>query len=190
MGDVITRAMSILNRIAYKRRTLQKKSLVAKHGLAVVISLVILGAIIGSTSTFITLTAKDIWTEQVKGGHIVVKAVVSPTPKANASVQSDAQVEEKSSTSAEELARKIYQLESSSDKNDSCHSIGKHNGFGFRQNKMENVCFNFTEEVRELVIDWIIDHKEQGLSDAQLMCHYNTGTPSDTCEYYVKSLTL
>ena len=190
MGDTAQKVMSIINKIAYKRRTLKSKSLVAKHGLWVVVGLVSLGLIIGITGTFVYFEGQRFLTDLNKGSRIVVHAAVQATPKANASVQSDAQVEEKSSTSAEELADKIFALESSRGKNDYCKTIGKVNGYGYRQNAKERVCFNFHEEVKELVEGWVANHQTQGLTEAQLLCHYNTGQATDDCDYYQKSLLI
>lgn len=188
MGWATTKAMSVLNKIRY-RRTLNKKTTCEKHGKLLVISLIVLGIIIGSTSTFITLEVKSTLSDLYSGNRIVVKAGVSPTPKALASAPSDVRGEEILPT-AEELSEKIFALESSRGKNDYCKTIGKVNGYGYRQNAKERVCFNFQEEVRGYVIDWIKEHREEGMSDAELLCHYNQGTVSESCDYYQKSLLI
>ena len=95
-----------------------------------------------------------------------------------------------SSPSLEEIADKVFQLESSSDRNDSCHSIGKHNGFGFRQNKRENVCYNFTGEVRELVMNWFDSKLKNGVPLENALCIYNQGIDTAQCDYVSKFKTL
>lgn len=83
------------------------------------------------------------------------------------------------------IADKIYQLESSSGKNDDkCERIGKHNGYGYMQGVERNFCLDSDDEVRKLVIDWIKDHQKEGLSTGELLCHYNTGEITENCTYY------
>jgi hypothetical protein len=88
-----------------------------------------------------------------------------------------------------EIVDKIYTLESSDGKNDSCNKIGKFNGYGYRQNTSEWICYNSHEEVRELVINWVLSHLKT-MSIEQAMCHYNQGTVSDSCTYAVNYRSL
>jgi hypothetical protein len=84
--------------------------------------------------------------------------------------------------------RKIYQLESSSGKNDDCKAQSKFNGYGYRQNKNEHICFKTFEEVTGYVDEWIEDNKDMGL--ATFLCYYNTGYKTTNCEYYQKFINL
>jgi hypothetical protein len=82
------------------------------------------------------------------------------------------------------VADKIYQLESSSGKNDDkCHRIGKHNGYGYAQGVGRNFCLDSDDEVRELVIQWFENKTEKGLTLSQAICMYNTGKISESCTY-------
>jgi hypothetical protein len=84
----------------------------------------------------------------------------------------------------EELADRIYLLESSRGKNDQkCERIGKHNGYGFMQGVNRNFCLESDDEVRKLVIKWIKDKKEKGFSDKELLCYYNKGIVTESCGY-------
>lgn len=81
-----------------------------------------------------------------------------------------------------EIADKIYFLESGRGKNDSCRKLGLYNGFGFRQSSFEWKCFSSHEEVRMLVINWLIDNiSKHGLEKA--LCLYNRGIAEKGCRY-------
>jgi hypothetical protein len=94
--------------------------------------------------------------------------------------------EESSSPSASTLADKIYILESSGGKNDSCLAKGKVNGYGFGQHKNGWACYDSHEEVEKLVIDWIEDKREKGMTDEELLCYYNEGNKISKCDYLDK----
>lgn len=60
-----------------------------------------------------------------------------------------------SSPSILSIVDRIYQLESSSGKNDQkCERIGRHNGYGYGQWEGHNTCFSSDDEAREQVIKW------------------------------------
>jgi len=102
----------------------------------------------------------------------------TPTPEAMQEPQKD------ENPDISEIVRKVYQLESSSGKNDDkCHRIGKHNGYGYRQGTNRNFCLNSDDEVKALVIDWFTTNLKNKTT-AQALCYYNTGKATDTCEYY------
>jgi hypothetical protein len=84
--------------------------------------------------------------------------------------------------------RKIYQLESSSGVNDDCKNQGKFNGFGYRQNKNEHICFKTFDEVIGYVDEWIEDNKSVGL--AKMLCYYQSGIKFINCEYYQNFINL
>jgi len=75
----------------------------------------------------------------------------------------------------------IYGLESSFGKNDGCKARGLYNGFGFRQNSSEWVCYATFKEAVSNVNAWIEQHKNLPLG--QQLCLYNRGTDEPTCEY-------
>lgn len=73
---------------------------------------------------------------------------------------------------------RIYTLESSQGKRDGCKKQGKVNGFGYRQNAREHVCFDYFEEVAYYVDIWL----EEKLKDHDLataLCGYNLGFQSE-----------
>jgi len=94
-------------------------------------------------------------------------------------------VAEKKEEPTEEIATivaKVRRLESSGGIKDGCLEKGKINGYGYAQNKSSWICYDSHDEVKSLVTKWFErDLKERTL--AQALCRYNTGTPSDNCEY-------
>jgi hypothetical protein len=90
----------------------------------------------------------------------------------------------------ESIADIIYKLESSNGKNDQkCERLGKHNGHGFAQRVNKNFCLASDEKMRVLVIEWIKDKQDKGMTTKELLCYYNTGTVSENCEY-IKNIEI
>jgi hypothetical protein len=87
------------------------------------------------------------------------------------------------------IADKIYTLESSNGKNDSCKQKGKFNGYGYMQSTYHWVCFNTKEEVEQEVIKWL-EKQLKEKTVAQALCYYNEGVAKDNCKYYENYLTL
>ncbi len=81
-----------------------------------------------------------------------------------------------------EIIAKVYILESSGGKNVNCPQ-GKYNGFGYRQNKSEWVCYDTQEEVFDLVGMWFSNKLEKGYSLNEALCYYQSGVRSDSCIY-------
>lgn len=78
----------------------------------------------------------------------------------------------------------IYTLESSQGKQDGCKKQGKYNGFGFRQNSFEHVCYDTFQEVVTEVDNWLTN------KDAINYCLYNEGKSRNDCPYAKNALTL
>jgi len=87
------------------------------------------------------------------------------------------------------IADRIYQLESSSGKNDGCRKLGLYNGYGFRQNQFEWKCYSSAEQVRNLVIDWLETNIKDGNIEKAL-CLYNRGIDQTQCSYAIKYNSL
>jgi len=84
---------------------------------------------------------------------------------------------------------KIYQLESSSGRNDACKTRGLYNGYGFGQNTTSWNCFESLDEVETKVAAWF----EKNLKDktmSQALCYYNIGQVVDWCPYIDKYASL
>lgn len=88
------------------------------------------------------------------------------------------------SAASNDIERKIYRLESSEGKNDSCKQKGLYNGYGY----IPGTCYTSHLEVRALVQGWIKNHQSMGLP--QMLCYWNSGKASENCEYYQKYLKL
>ena len=82
------------------------------------------------------------------------------------------------------IADKIYQLESSGGKNDGCRDLGLYNGYGYRQNSFEWICYNSHEEVRQHVINWLTKNIKNG-DIRSALCLYNQGKVTNECTYAV-----
>jgi len=91
--------------------------------------------------------------------------------------------------SIKEIVDKIYILESSGGKNDHCLKEGLKNGYGFRVNKREQVCYQSHEEVRTEVELWISNRMDK-MTLAEMLCVYNKGLKVNNCTYYKKFLNL
>ena len=73
---------------------------------------------------------------------------------------------------------KVYTLESSKGARDGCKSQGKVNGFGYRQNARERVCYDYFEEVAYHVDVWF-EEKLKTYDLATALCGYNLGFQSE-----------
>lgn len=91
-----------------------------------------------------------------------------------------------------EILWKIYGLESSWGRNDSCRNQGKYNGFGYGQNSYVWNCFDSFEEVVEKVNNWFDKRlKENGNDLAEALCYYNLGLERQiNCKYYQSFISL
>lgn len=82
----------------------------------------------------------------------------------------------------------IYGLESSFGNADGCLKQGLYNGYGFRQNSSEWVCYKSFQEVTGHVEAWIEAH--EGLPLGQILCIYNEGKKKSYCNYAGNFLNL
>ena len=91
------------------------------------------------------------------------------------------------------IVRTIYFLESTSGKNDPCKEANMFNGYGYRQNTFENMCYDTFEEVTEKVNEWYEERLTfNGNNLAEALCFYNKGISGlNTCDYslnFIRSL--
>lgn len=89
-----------------------------------------------------------------------------------------------------EIVDKIFTLESSRGRQDGCRNQGLYNGYGFRQNTFEHVCYGTQEEVVNLVTNWVTDKRDKGFSTAEIYCYYNLGIKENDCPYYRNAISL
>jgi len=85
---------------------------------------------------------------------------------------------------------KIYGLESTWGKNDSCKSKGRFNGYGYGIYGGLRPCY-YSHGVVSLIVDkWLLARLSEGLTLPQLLCYYNTGRITNNCSYYQDYLSL
>ena len=154
--------------------------------------LAVIMLVIGSTYTFNYI-------EGVKFYEVVI-------PQANQTIENfDSYIETKGAkakeieevaevSSVEIMIDKIGKLESNNGKNETvgalhnyCKDLGKSNEYGYG-GMAKKWCYSNDETARGVVQNWI--ERNSSLSEGQMLCKYNTGKTSDTCEYYVKYLSL
>ena len=184
----------------------EKKTVVQKHGLFTVTSLVFLGMIIGSIWTFNYIEGKKFFQEMGMTRTITISnemqsgqkvALLGSLAKASTDAGENQEVqannekptEEDSSSSYKGIRKAIYQLESSSGTkgtDQQCHSKGLHNGYGY----IPFSCYESDEATGKLVDKWIQDKQKKGLTTPQLLCLYNTGKSTDDCQYYQDYLAI
>lgn len=150
--------------------------------------LFLLGLIIGSTAVFCYINGLEFWDDLYKNdGGLVIRPVEAAGPGVAPVTGLEGL---NSPLPVQEIVDRVFQLESSSDKNDGCHGIGKHNGFGWRQNRTEWNCYNYTEEVRGYVTEWFVNKLENGVPLENALCIYNKGIDENQCDYLTKFYSL
>lgn len=83
----------------------------------------------------------------------------------------------------DEIADKVFQLESSSGKNDKCVREGRgFNGYGFGQSLTKYNCYDSYKSVRKVVRNWF-DEKLATMSLTEALCYYNSGHRVKDCKY-------
>ena len=86
------------------------------------------------------------------------------------------------------LLWRVYGIESQFGKLDNCRKSGLFNGFGFKQNSKQWVCYKTFDEVVTAADQWFTDHKDMGVP--QSLCYYNLGQQVKNCDYYQKYLNI
>lgn len=105
------------------------------------------------------------------------EVIVTPLAKPNGKIKS-------ATLDLGKIADRIYTLESSNGKNDGCRKQGLYNGYGFRQNSREFMCYASPDEVRGHVITWLLQNIKDGNVE-QALCYYNRGIRETGCTYAV-----
>jgi hypothetical protein len=83
------------------------------------------------------------------------------------------------------IVDKVYQLESSSGKQDSpaCTKLGKHNGYGYGIYASNVSCFDSDSDARKSVEKWFSDKLENGYTLNEAVCYYQSGLKVNSCNY-------
>jgi len=138
--------------------------------------LLIVGATLGSTMTYIYIQAPKVYLDLMSSEKIIVVNEVH--------AQEVKEQPKEEGTDIDEIVKNVYQLESSSGKNDSCRAKGLYNGYGYGWYNGKKPCYASHEEVTALVKEWFND-KLKDLTVEEALCVYNTGG-KDKCEYLGK----
>lgn len=164
--------------------------------------IVILAFIGGISNTYAYIEFQDLWADYQEALSVSAKYVNKGVSfiyikKSGELVSADSLVvpameagHESDQPSVQEIADRIFILESSAGKNDSCRLRGMYNGYGYMQSKFYNECFESQEKVRGLVENWISDKLNKNYKTAELVCFYNRGIKTDSCEYANKFFSL
>lgn len=120
------------------------------------------------------------------------KPTATPTPKKRSSIKGAfiGPVYAAEYSISEVDTDKIYRLESSGGKNDSCRNQGKYNGYGFGQSTFAWNCFDSHEEVENKVQAWFDDKEEKGFTLDEALCYYNQGIKQEGCQYAINYHSL
>lgn len=158
------------------------------------VALISLGVVIGvawTVSYFQWEKIAEPYTVKYLNTGVVVKTEAHVRESVEESNEVLQEGDEILSLSTDKIVSLIYRMESSGGKNDRCQRLGLgYNSYGFGVYNGNYPCYETQEEVTNLVTEWVNQHRAEGMTWGQLACHYNTGTPSDTCEYYDKMLKL
>lgn len=107
-------------------------------------------------------------------------SIVEPV-KASSPVSSDFIPQDKRevnpSLPVQNMMEIIWTNESSKGKNNysKCETLGKINGIGYGIWGDNWMCFDSHTEEMKTLEKWITEHKEQGMNDTELLCHYSGG---------------
>lgn len=96
----------------------------------------------------------------------------------------EAKASEKSENEA--IIDYIHMKESSRGQNNysKCEAVGKINGIGYGIPGNGNYkCFDSIEDQMDTLNEWIKDKQAKGMSTQELLCFYNKGIKSSTCNY-------
>ncbi len=136
---------------------------------------------------------KPIWVEdRVPPAHEgEVQAAVVETPAAPApQVARETPPVPQPKLGIEKVVARVYMLESSGGKNDSCVKQGKFNGYGYAQSTFTWNCYATHAEVTGLVVKWFEQKMAAGMNLSTALCYYNTGHKVADCPYYQNFLKL
>jgi hypothetical protein len=121
---------------------------------------------------------------------ISIQNVQASTLKEEVKEIKDVKYEEQDTININEIVGKVYRLESSAGKNDSCRNKGLYNGYGYAQHKASWNCYETPEEVRGYVEAWFKEKLNAGYTVEESLCYYNVGIKQSNCEYVNKFNTL
>lgn len=146
-----------------------------------------IGAIGGGTWVYSAIESTNLYAEMNSTTTVVIE-------RAYAAEEQEKKAEEPTPEKPEEaeaevkpvdLVDIIFLKESSRGKNNysKCEAIGKFNRYGYGiPGNGSYICFEKDEDTKA-VEGWVAEKKARGYSDTEILCLYNTGKATRTCEY-------
>lgn len=167
-----------------KEKTAEQKIIRAKLLFKVrLVGMYSIGAIGGGTWVYSAIESTNLYAEMNSTTTVVIErayAEEEPEEVVEKVVEVE-EVEEKPF----DIVDFIFMKESSRGKNNysKCEAIGKFNRYGYGiPGDGSYICFEEGEDTKA-VEGWVADKKARGYSDNELLCLYNTGKATRTCEY-------
>jgi len=115
-----------------------------------------------------------------------------PNKESEATTEVKPEAEGRSLTASlpiQEIVNKVKIKESSSGLKDGCKRYGKVNGYGYRQNSKEWICYESESEVRGYVAD-LFEERLKEMSLEESLCMYNRGIKTKDCPYAKEVLSI
>lgn len=153
----------------------------------------VLGIIIATSFTVCVYEGKDlkseydqsmkIWEEHLANKDENVDELSRDSNQRNNAPKNEIMPREVDGQLVDKLADYIWLKESTRGKNNysKCEIVGKINGIGYGVWGDNYVCFDSHEEEMETLKKWITNHKSEGMTDNELLCHYS-GRNYDLCQ--------
>lgn len=166
-----------------KEKTAEQKINRAKFILKVrMVGMYAIGALGGGAWVYSASESGSLYAELTKDSHIVIeRAQAAPIEKDTPKEELEPYEEVK----PVDLVDVIFEKESSRGKNNysKCESQGKYNRYGYGiPGDGSYICFEKDEDTKA-VAGWVADKIARGYSDSEILCLYNTGKATRTCEY-------
>jgi len=139
------------------------------------------GVAIGGSGVYVSLEAPKLMAEYNTLGIRMNNTPIVQKAKADTIVEKEM-----------DIVDLMFTLESSRGKYNysKCEEIGKYNRYGFGvSGNGDYLCFEKDKDT-VAVTGWVEQKKATGMSDGQLMCLYNTGITSQTCDYFKEALAI
>lgn len=142
-----------------------------------------IGAIGGGSWVLSAVESGNLYAELTKNSRVVIERAQAAEPKPV--VEPTPEKPEEAEVKPVDLVDIIFLKESSRGKNNysKCEAIGKYNRYGYGiPGNGSYICFEKDEDTKA-VEGWVAEKKARGYSDTEILCLYNTGKATRTCEY-------
>lgn len=166
-----------------KEKTAEQKIKRAKFLFKVrLVGMYAIGAIGGGTWVYSAIESASLYAEVNQTTTVVIERAYAAEPEER---KEEAPIEEVVKVKPFDIVDFIYMKESSRGKNNysKCESVGKYNRYGYGiPGDGRYICFPKDEDTKA-VEGWVAEKKARGYSDTEILCLYNTGKATRSCEY-------